>query len=836
MPQPGSTGVPTILAKTPTHGLRWHLIALVLVALLPTLAVGAAAAWQAMRSYETAFEERLVDTARALALAVDREIEGHLSVLTALAASPQFDDPTSKFDQFSLHARRAAEALHSPITVIGPDLQILLDTDRPSGDSLPFTRAAEAAAATFASRQPMVSNLVSSSVGNRPVVAILVPVVREERTILLLATRLEPQRLAESLASQKLEGGAFATVMDSQDAVVARSSDQQRWVGVTAAGWLREAFASRREAVSVGRSLSGIDIMVAHQALRSAPGWKVLIAEPLAAYNTSWAQPLLAIGVGGALALTLSLLAAFNLYRRIIRPVDGLIAKAEAVASNTHQPEPPVAPVLEFEQLRRSLLKAEGVLSQRAATVLDNEARLKDLLETVDLATVMVRDVVGTIRFWSAGCERLYGWTSAEAVGQTAQSLLQTVYPIPRHDIEARLRSVGEWSGELRHQTRSGREIVVAARKVLRPAHGDRPEQVMESVAEVTDLRRTEEALRDSEARFARAVSAARVGTWDWDPVNDVMTNSTSREEYLLGRPKGSINTLAGLIAAVHPADKRLVLDGMLRVTDRLTDDYEVEFRTIWADGSIRWLRSIGRAVLDEAGKLRTVSGVSLDVTEQVRVRQREALLAREVDHRAKNALAVVQSMLRLTPITEPKAFITAVEGRISALARAHSLLAEEGWSGASLKSVVEREMAPHGPCLGDNATIIITGPPVPLVATAVQPLAMVLHELATNAAKYGALSRLGGTVVISWQMTGPIAEGGMLHLTWAEHGGPGLAITPERRGFGSRVIEATIKTQLGGKLERQWPQHGLLCQFWLPLTRLMNNDSNAGGGHSAAA
>ena len=84
--------------------------------------------------------------------------------------------------------------------------------------------------------------------------------------------------------------------------------------------------------------------------------------------------------------------------------------------------------------------------------------------------------------------------------------------------------------------------------------------------------------------------------------------------------------------------------------------------------------------------------------------------------------------------------------------------------------------------------------------------------------------------------MTGPIAEDGMLHLTWTEHGGPSLAVTPDRRGFGSRVIEATIKTQLGGKLERQWPQHGLVCQVWLPLTRLMDKDSNAGGGHSAAA
>ena len=166
----------------------------------------------------------------------------------------------------------------------------------------------------------------------------------------------------------------------------------------------------------------------------------------------------------------------------------------------------------------------------------------------------------------------------------------------------------------------------------------------------------------------------------------------------------------------------------------------------------------------------------------------RKTLLMREVDHRAKNILAVVQSVLRLTSRDEPRAFATAVEARVAALARAHSLLAEGGWYGADLRAVAERALSPHAPTAG-GGTVRLDGPPVPLASAAVQPLAMVLHELATNAAKYGALSVPGGTVALTWRTT---KDGGKsrLHLQWTEANGghprdpdvAGLRHAPHRR------------------------------------------------------
>jgi PAS domain S-box-containing protein len=221
----------------------------------------------------------------------------------------------------------------------------------------------------------------------------------------------------------------------------------------------------------------------------------------------------------------------------------------------------------------------------------------------------------------------------------------------------------------------------------------------------------------------------------------------------------------------------------------------------------------------------RFFTGIMRDISARKADEARRTLLAREVDHRAKNALAVVQSVVRLTPREEPGAFAAAVEARVAALGRVHSLLAEKGWSGADLRAVAERELAPYaqtrrGDATVPRAAVSLDGPPVPLAPTAVQPIAMVLHELATNAAKHGALSVAGGSVEVRWRVGRRAGEDGSLCLAWRETGGPPVPMAPARRGFGSRVIEATVRGQLGGTLQRQWEPTGLLVEVALPLAR----------------
>jgi two-component sensor histidine kinase len=204
-------------------------------------------------------------------------------------------------------------------------------------------------------------------------------------------------------------------------------------------------------------------------------------------------------------------------------------------------------------------------------------------------------------------------------------------------------------------------------------------------------------------------------------------------------------------------------------------------------------------------------------VTERRLADERQMLLAREVDHRAKNALAVVQSIIALTRDADPEPFRAAVTGRIAALARAHTLLARDGWNSADLRELVEEEVAPYR--IGAEALdrVTLDGPALALAPGAAQPLAMALHELATNAAKHGALSAPGGRIAIRWQAM----QNGGLSLRWSETRPEPLSGPPARRGFGYSVIRNTVERQLGGSCAFDWREEGLVFRIELPASQL---------------
>ena len=186
-----------------------------------------------------------------------------------------------------------------------------------------------------------------------------------------------------------------------------------------------------------------------------------------------------------------------------------------------------------------------------------------------------------------------------------------------------------------------------------------------------------------------------------------------------------------------------------------------------------------------------------------------QALLAREVDHRARNALAIVQSIVRLTRSDTMGGYTEAVDGRIQALAHAHELLSESRWQGAEMRRLVEEETAPYRN--DDPAKISFSGPDVLLPPDRAQSIALALHELATNAAKYGALSVEPGRIAIDWKI-----ETGDLILHWTESGGPPVR-PPTKEGFGSQIINASMKQHSDGKATFAWHPLGLECTLSIP-------------------
>ncbi|MFC7474716.1 sensor histidine kinase [Dankookia sp. GCM10030260] len=476
------------------------------------------------------------------------------------------------------------------------------------------------------------------------------------------------------------------------------------------------------------------------------------------------------------------------------------------------------------------VLLGTGILlraRQRVTALREDKAALEERLHMVaelshafEVSAVILRDADGTIRHWSTGCERLFGFTAEEAIGQRAHELLGTRFPDGgRRSVQDSLASAGEWQGELRHRRRGGAPVVVAAHWIQR--HGGATGAVVEVHADATALKAAEAALRAGEARLRLAQEVAGIGTWEWDPEGDRFLWSPEHSALFGGAASAAAPvTLEGFLGLVHADDRAAVRAGAWRALE--SGEYEAEFRILrpGRDGGeeCRWLLGRGRRMPGPAGRVGPILGVHMDFTARKEAEERQALLMREVDHRAKNALAVVQAVLRLTKAATAQEFGRAIEGRVAALARAQTLLTESRWMGADLNAMLHGELDPF---LGNagSTRVSFDGPALTVAPMAAQPLSMTLHELATNAAKYGSLSAPGGALDLKWSID---QLNDRLRLRWTETGGPRIAAPPTGRGFGSRVIRTTIHDQLGGEVAFEWQPDGLVCLMDLPLGRVV--------------
>jgi two-component sensor histidine kinase len=305
------------------------------------------------------------------------------------------------------------------------------------------------------------------------------------------------------------------------------------------------------------------------------------------------------------------------------------------------------------------------------------------------------------------------------------------------------------------------------------------------------------------------------MGSWDWDWANGDWMWDEGQYQILGIDPKSFVVTPANIQTSLHPEDIGELRKALAHFA-KGAKSYEAEFRIIRPNGEIRWCVGTAAATIDKAGRVVRLSGVTVDITERKHAEERQNLLAREVDHRAKNALALAQSIVRLTRGDNVKAYIRSVEGRINALARVHTVLSLSSWQGAEIRRLIGEELAPYA--VGDQ--IALSGSELQLQPATAQTLALALHELVTNSAKYGALSTLSGRLALRWEN-----EEGVLRLLWEETGGPPVQ-EPTTRGFGTRTVIASIESQLGGEARFDWRREGLLCRLSVPLSPLALPDS----------
>jgi len=325
--------------------------------------------------------------------------------------------------------------------------------------------------------------------------------------------------------------------------------------------------------------------------------------------------------------------------------------------------------------------------------------------------------------------------------------------------------------------------------------------------ARTAELELSTAQLVESEQRRSMAIAAGKMGSWDWDGLNgDWMWDEGQYRIFGVTPQNFELNSV-NILALLHPDDAERALT-MVGEFGRGMKSYEAEFRINRPDGEERWCVGTAAATTDKTGRVIRVSGVTIDITERKRAEERQNLLTREVDHRAKNALTLAQSIVRLTKADNVKTYVDAVEGRISALARVHTILSLSSWQGAEMSRLVAEELAPYS----TGGQVAFGGAELQLQPATAQTLALALHELVTNSAKYGALSVRSGHLSVRWTL-----EEDRLDLIWVETGGP-LVHVPTSRGFGTRSLMASVESQLGGRASFDWRPEGLICRLLVPL------------------
>jgi PAS domain S-box-containing protein len=335
------------------------------------------------------------------------------------------------------------------------------------------------------------------------------------------------------------------------------------------------------------------------------------------------------------------------------------------------------------------------------------------------------------------------------------------------------------------------------------------------SVIDIQERRQAEQNLAYREEQLRLAIDAGEIGQWDLDVVTDTLF-WPPRVNAMFGLPADHAAVMDDFYNGVHPDDREATLAAFATAMDpERRAIYDVEYRTIGPhDGIVRWVAARGRGIFDEAGTCIRMIGTAVDISERKRAEQHQRLLMDELSHRAKNLLAIVQAVAQQTfrDGGSPDTMRAAFEGRLGALSAAHDILTRQRWESAPITALIGATVAAAS---ADGERFELDGPDILLPPKTGVSLAMAVHELATNALKYGSLQSEAGHVSVTWT-----ADGGRLRLEWRERGGPPVS-PPRRHGFGTRMIQRGLAAELGGTVTMDFLPEGVVCRVDAPLPQV---------------
>jgi len=413
------------------------------------------------------------------------------------------------------------------------------------------------------------------------------------------------------------------------------------------------------------------------------------------------------------------------------------------------------------------------------------------------------------ITSWNPAAEKMFGYTAEEMIGTSIRRLIPDDRAHEEDDILARI-SNGERVDyfETKRLTKHGTLIDISVS--ISPIHDESGAVIGASkiARDITQSKRDRALLEERESRFRALADNISQFAWMADREGWIFWYNKRWFDYTgttLEEMKGW-----GWRAVHHP-------DHVDRVVERLQyswdtgEPWEDTFPLRGKDGEYRWFLSRALPIRDEAGAITMWFGTNTDITERIDHDRQVQLLMQEINHRTKNMLSLVQAIARQTTGATHEEFTARFSERIQALSRNQDILVNNEWRGISLGELCQHQLTPFESEIGTRITF--KGPTVMLTAASAQTLGIVLHELATNASKYGALSNDHGTVAITWAIPGTEQAPGGLTFRWQEAGGPEVS-KPEGVGFGTTVLKKMAAMGLGGTATTEMGENGLSWQI----------------------
>jgi PAS domain S-box-containing protein len=445
-------------------------------------------------------------------------------------------------------------------------------------------------------------------------------------------------------------------------------------------------------------------------------------------------------------------------------------------------------------------------LKRAEAALRESEATFRAMFEISSVGKIEVESDSGRFLRANAAMCKFVGYSEAELLDRTVYNI---THPDERDRDREPLRRLvaGEsdvFDVEKRYIRKDGKAVWARVTvNVIRDGSG-RPLRNTAVIQDINARKQAEDALLASKDRLQLALNAAQLGSWQYDPLTR-MVSGDARCQQIFDVARGEA-TIEELLNPVHPDDaERLwaAIEASLDPADPKRS--ATEFRLIRRTGEVRWVETLGLAYFEGTGpERRAVSmvGTAQDITDRKEHEEKEHLLMREINHRAKNMLAVVDSIAHQTAAKNPEDFIERFSERVQALSANQDLLVRSNWSGVEIDDMVRAQLAHFADLIGSR--LVVRGPKLRLKAASAQAIGLALHELSTNAGKYGALSTETGGVNIDWAITNA-----RFSMSWIEHDGPPVS-APTKRGFGTTVMQALAERSVGGKVDLDYAPSGL--------------------------